>query len=687
MNRCYYIMGIGLLSVASLTSCEEDVIEKDTRYAGSLSTYTVYAGIQGYGSDEEGLSTRANVQENGKSFMWNTGDRVTIWDGAKGYAFAAEGDDLDANPSRKVTFTGEASFEDEAKVWGIYPAQEAVSTPLSFTLSNVATQPEGGKPALQHTMYMLAEGVVEGNTVQRLNFNHLTALFQFDLTNQRESEVVVKSLSVEADSEIFPTELTVATNDGLVCSYAGKKNVLTLNMPQSVIKTGESATGYMNFFPTEGMTGETELTFSLVISTNEDGKGEVEENIVVKKATINALYSKPGALVPTEGYVAGKRYIVNLSIAPTTEDSGYTQDGNNYTIIKSGGLKALPVEVWSSPDATITLDTDIDMKEEGNWTPVATLAATLDGNNHSISNLTISSEENSGLGLFVTNNGTIKNLSLNNVTANYGYQLGLFAADNKGSIENCSVNGAVIDVSGGDDKRVGILVGVNSGVILDCRVEGRVTVGISSKHTAGGIAGENAAGTIKGAFVGSDVVITNSSEGGDLGGIVGWINGGTLDGCCSLATIKCTGTTAISLGGLIGSAWASNDATIIASHAGAKIESTTAWCTMGGLIGQGGGDNTKSLTSCYSTSLMSGKGDWGGITKTNSNFECNSCYFMNCDYAVSNNGSMEGAEHLTTVDELHNRLDNLNGQSDGISEYKFEVDSSGGETPLKIVKK
>ena len=60
---------------------------------------------------------------------------------------------------------------------------------------------------------------------------------------------------------------------------------------------------------------------------------------------------------------------------------------------------------------------------------------------------------------------------------------------------------------------------------------------------------------------------------------------------------------------------------------------------------------------------------------------------MNCDYAVSNNGSMEGAEHLTTVDELHNRLDNLNGQSDGISEYKFEVDSSGGETPLKIVKK
>ena len=116
MNRCYYIMGIGLLSVASLTSCEEDVIEKDTRYAGSLSTYTVYAGIQGYGSDEEGLSTRANVQENGKSFMWNTDDRVTIWDGAKGYAFAAEGDDLDANPSRKVTFTGEASFEDEAKV-------------------------------------------------------------------------------------------------------------------------------------------------------------------------------------------------------------------------------------------------------------------------------------------------------------------------------------------------------------------------------------------------------------------------------------------------------------------------------------------------------------------------------------------------------------------------------------------
>ena len=100
---------------------------------------------------------------------------------------------------------------------------------------------------------------------------------------------------------------------------------------------------------------------------------------------------------------------------------------------------------------TVKLTADLDLQGE-NWTPIGSLLAnpvqgfkgTFDGQNHTISHLTISQSGN--VGLFYHLGGTIKNLTLTDVNIKGSYQTGAFAAycSGLGTIENCHVNGGTI---------------------------------------------------------------------------------------------------------------------------------------------------------------------------------------------------------------------------------------------------
>ena len=59
----------------------------------------------------------------------------------------------------------------------------------------------------------------------------------------------------------------------------------------------------------------------------------------------------------------------------------------------------------------ITLDADLDMSTKEAWVPVTEFKGILDGNGKTISGLTIEATGNDA-GLFITNNGIIKNLTL-----------------------------------------------------------------------------------------------------------------------------------------------------------------------------------------------------------------------------------------------------------------------------------
>ena len=69
MNKIYSLLGIGLLSAATLSSCKEDVFIEggDELQRGESQTYVAVASIRGYENTDKESSTRANVQDDGSS--------------------------------------------------------------------------------------------------------------------------------------------------------------------------------------------------------------------------------------------------------------------------------------------------------------------------------------------------------------------------------------------------------------------------------------------------------------------------------------------------------------------------------------------------------------------------------------------------------------------------------------------
>ena len=118
---------------------------------------------------------------------------------------------------------------------------------------------------------------------------------------------------------------------------------------------------------------------------------------------------------------------------------------NNVTLRISDekGLKDFASEVnggKSFAGETIVLQSDINLSEEENWTPIGTkehpFAGTFDGGGHIISNLTTDAEKEYQ-GLFGYSTGTIKNIGIESGAVKGKSYVGGIVAVALGRIENC----------------------------------------------------------------------------------------------------------------------------------------------------------------------------------------------------------------------------------------------------------
>lgn len=308
MNKIYSLLGIGLLSAATLSSCKEDVFIEggDELQRGESQTYVAVASIRGYENTDKESSTRANVQDDGSSFMWNADDKVTLWNGTNGYDFTTINYD-ESEPSGNVEFAGNGNFEEGATVWGIYPKKDVPTSGNVFTFTLGDATQSAQKAELQNTMHMLAKGTVNGTTVTNLKFEHLTALYQFKFTNRRPDAYKVTKVVVSADAAIFPKTLTVSGEEK---TYGDKSNSLTLSMTSLEMAKNEVAYGYLSFFPIADMTKDTELTFTATIEKVGDSSST---ETIEKKGKISELYNAESVVAGDEyKYVAGKRYGISL---------------------------------------------------------------------------------------------------------------------------------------------------------------------------------------------------------------------------------------------------------------------------------------------------------------------------------------------------------------------------------------
>ena len=170
------------------------------------------------------------------------------------------------------------------------------------------------------------------------------------------------------------------------------------------------------------------------------------------------------------------------------------------------------------------------------WTRIGTNSSNFlgsyDGGGYSISNLNFTMAENNvGLFGFIGIGGTVRNLALTgvniNTTGSYGDNVGGIAGQNRGTIENCYVTGAVTGRSS-----VGGIAGENRGTVRNCYSTCTVSLNNPSAINIGGIVGYN-----NGGWVTKCYATGNISGGGSVGGIVGRNTSGAnsnVEGCVAL---------------------------------------------------------------------------------------------------------------------------------------------------------
>jgi hypothetical protein len=203
-------------------------------------------------------------------------------------------------------------------------------------------------------------------------------------------------------------------------------------------------------------------------------------------------------------------------------------------LMNGDGSSSSPYEIRTAIDlqamqedrsANYTVVNDIDASGTVNWNngqgfnPVGTydfeqanseFTGSFDGQNHTISNLSINRLDDNEVGLFgaIGAGGEVKNVGVINVnmTGNYGVG-GLVGTNSNGNISNSYSTG---NVSGED--MVGGLVGLNEGPVSNSYSTGNVT----GDNWVGGLVGSNSEGTVSNSYSTGNVTGNNM-----VGGLVG----------------------------------------------------------------------------------------------------------------------------------------------------------------------
>lgn len=359
-----------------------------------------------------------------------------------------------------------------------------------------------------------------------------------------------------------------------------------------------------------------------------------------------------------------------IIIKPETDNDqeaavGVTIQNDVYTVFSADGLawiaKQVNDGVLTFAGKEVVLGADIDLSSFENWTPIGVYSdeastvngengsalakkyaynfrGTFDGQNHTISNLSVSDE--AGAGLFgAMTGGTIKNVKIENVTLTTNHYAGAIVGwveEGAGDvvIENCHVTNGTITATPAKvgevydlGDKVGGIVGANTyGLITidNCSAQGLT---ISAYRDLGGIAGAAYVGEITNVTVDNTLSYITLEEGAtydngktpnqNMKPIVGrYLNNATIGGNPEIVTVttnealkealnKTDKEIYINLG---------QDVTfdVAAWQTNAMGGDNTETITIDGLA-QTSGAQTKAATSNYTLTFNNTNSDWNNI--------------------------------------------------------------------------
>lgn len=482
MNVRKYIILVGGVFAIGISGCDRDLTQTDNCYDNRL----VITG--GSYSDFSGMQSRAS------SDKMENGDKILMY--ATG-GLTADAEELtytngvwqQASP---LTWNEQAK---DAEVLAYYPAEN---------IKNNNLYQENG--ALIDVLYN-SQTVAYKNNIT-LSFGHLFSKLNFIIDKNLNNKIEYVELTPSAT--VNHIDLHTAT---YVCSEQSNRTI--------------------------SISRQDSRNYSLIIPA--------DKNLSVGITLVTANGRKT-ATVAARAYKRGTLYQCNIKEEKNGAGIYTADDFIAFTnLINQNTYEGRSLDEFreDNGDGTYTyyLKNDIVLTDEDNAKILLgkneriVFNDVLDGMNHTISNLKImpGTSKPYRLALLMNNEGTVKNVKLNNAQGTFSQKsyLALLVAYNKGLIDNCHVKNSTITVDNeASDQNTGAIAALNIGVIINCSCEG-VSIKSKKKNTylsAGMIVSNH--NSVKGKVMNCYAYNCNVTNAALAGGIcVRMLNGSTVENC------------------------------------------------------------------------------------------------------------------------------------------------------------
>lgn len=480
MKKSFKILASAFVIVA-VASCTKETPAEDSSVIVNGETVQMELTIA---ADAQ---TKAAFNSEVRQLAWQEGDQVAVFDGTAKQIFTVKQESIDGG---SAVFTGEVTVgaTDLYVAYPVSAAASASSEGISVTIPSEQTVPAGMNSDPE--AFVMVGKVASDGSVELRN---VVSLVKCTLDSPATSIAIVSEASISGETLANP-----------LTGVSGEASSTSVQVSGS-FDAGSSV--YLAVAPA------TVDGFRVVVR-GESGR-------MVKSTTKTAVFKQNGI----------------LSIG--TVDVGAVSVPD--VISNYGELKAfMENSAYYTADEVVSVVADIDLADK-EITPASTFSATLDGGNHTLSNITIVNTANEPTGLFsVLSGASVKDLTLNNINISSNYvEVGAVA----GNASNCTFQN--ITVTGGASSVItttanftptpankygslysnsyavigGLFGSVSGGEINNCVFGGKVQ---ADYRSVGGIAGYVASEPIliKGSSLSSEGVVS-CPKGTNVGGIVG----------------------------------------------------------------------------------------------------------------------------------------------------------------------
>ncbi|WP_300763090.1 hypothetical protein [uncultured Bacteroides sp.] len=561
-----YFIPFLVLGTTLLYSCAKEEVTSDTN---SSSTEKVKMEFKaGIDAMSRTVLTTNNFVE------WEAGDAISLFDSNNNEFTTSSG-------GASVTFTGLAQDNLET-YYALYPYNEKATISdgeIITTLSAEQTALEGSFAK------MLNPSVAKSGADKLLNFKNACAVVKFTLGTGVTNVVKAMFRGNDGESLAGTLNINVSGNAPVTTVETGEGTGVTLRSNERFVIGTDY---YFVVAPLELKKGITlvlydsngkewkrrggnpvKLTAGHILDLGTITPDEFKEIVHISTADDLVNWSGSSNKLTTDVVLDADIYMDGKTWTPVgssmTAGEGYSGnfDGNGKTIHNLninnvsgnvgffGGLaEGGKVHDLKFSDATIT----------GDGSSYAGVVA--GANLGIIDNCNVSNSKVSGnnAGAITGNNSVqVNNCNVQDVTINGNYLAGGISAYNYGKIEYCTVSGDNTQIKAtGSSSRAGGIVASNSeennvstsGRLLKCAVEKANISGV----WAGGIAGENAFGTVAQCVVYRSVIIHESGQNSTrLGGVVGYNARGEVVASYSVyTTVGAQDLNSEAMGGIVG---------------------------------------------------------------------------------------------------------------------------------------